>query len=190
MEIVRDPTIPAVRLIIPKRHGDERGFFTEVWRNDRATEFGLPLFVQDNHSLSQPIGTIRGLHFQINPQPQAKLVRCIRGRILDVAVDLRRGSPMYGRHVAYELSAKNGHQLYVPVGFAHGFCTLEADTEVTYKVSDYYSPAADKGIRFDDPALQIVWPIKLSDAHLSPKDRALPMLGDLPSYFHYSSLPD
>ncbi|RFB80891.1 dTDP-4-dehydrorhamnose 3,5-epimerase [Methylovirgula sp. 4M-Z18] len=190
MEIIRDPRIPAIRLIRPKRHGDARGYFAEVYRVDKAAAAGLPAFVQDNHALSQSAGTLRGLHFQIGAAAQAKLVRCLRGRILDVAVDLRHGSPTFGAHVAYELSAENGDQLYIPAGFAHGYCTLEPDTEITYKVSAYYDASADKGLTFDDPALKIAWPVAADLAVLSAKDRALPKLAELPAYFSYAQHRD
>ena len=139
--------------------------------------------MQDNHSLSRRRGTVRGLHFQVPPRAQAKLVRVLAGRIFDVVVDLRRASPAYGRHVAFELSAANGDQLFVPAGLAHGFCTLEEDTEVLYKVSAYYSRDHDRGLRWDDPALGIAWPVAAGEAVLSDRDRRHPTLADLPDYF-------
>ncbi|HYA73817.1 MAG TPA: dTDP-4-dehydrorhamnose 3,5-epimerase [Roseiarcus sp.] len=182
--LVEDTAIPDVKIITPKKFGDRRGFFSETYNRRAAAEAGIHLeFVQDNHSLSADVGTIRGLHFQSAPFAQDKLVRAPRGRILDVAVDLRRSSPTFGRHVAVELSAENWRQLLVPVGFAHGFCTLEPDTEVFYKVTSYYSPAHDHGLAFDDPALGIAWPVDATKAILSDKDRRLPRLADCPLYF-------
>ena len=176
--------IEAVTIVAPKRFGDERGFFSEVYNASAFAEAGIEtLFVQDNHSLSARVGTVRGLHFQSPPHAQVKLVRVTRGRILDVAVDLRRSSPTYGRHVAVELSAQNWRQLLVPVGFAHGFCTLEPDTEVVYKVSAPYAAAHDLGLAWDDPALGIAWPVGPAEATLSDKDRRQPRLADLPPYF-------
>ena len=139
--------------------------------------------MQDNHSLSAAVGTVRGLHYQIPPHPQAKLVRVLRGSILDIAVDLRRSSPHFGRHVAAELSADNAAQLYVPVGFAHGFCTLEPDTEVAYKVTDLYAPELDRGLAWDDPDLGLPWPFGAAEVTLSDKDRRAPRLRDLPHCF-------
>ncbi|MGO4387130.1 dTDP-4-dehydrorhamnose 3,5-epimerase [Microvirga sp. 2YAF29] len=180
-----EPTaIPDVKILTPKRFDDGRGFFSEVYNRKRYEEAGVELdFVQDNHSLSETVGTIRGLHFQTTPFAQDKLVRVVRGRILDIAVDLRRSSPTFGRHVAVELSAENWRQLLVPIGFAHGFCTLEPDTEVLYKVTNYYSAAHDRGLAFDDPALGIEWPVAPGDAVLSEKDRKHPRLADLPACF-------
>ena len=147
-------------------------------------------FVQDNHSLSRPAHTLRGLHFQTPPHGQAKLVRCVRGRIFDVAVDLRRGSPTYGQWVGAELTADNGRQLFVPVGFAHGFLTLEPDTEVMYKCSALYAPAHDAGVRWDDPAIGIAWPLPAGVApELSAKDRVQPLLADFDSPFAYDGHP-
>lgn len=180
-----------VKIIEPRRFGDTRGWFTEVYSVSAAATQGIDCtFVQDNHSLSRPIHTLRGLHFQRPPHGQDKLVRCIRGRIYDVAVDLRLGSPSYGRWVGAELSAENGRQLFVPVGFAHGFVTLEPDTEVTYKVSDVYAPACDGGIRWDDPAIGIIWPITRGAVpELSAKDEALMSLDDFESPFPYDGRP-
>ena len=180
-----EPTvIPAVKIITPKKHGDHRGFFSEVYNAKAWAEAGLDYqFVQDNHSYSAEKGVIRGLHFQLEPFGQTKLVRVAKGRILDVAVDLRRGSPTFGDHVAVELSAANWRQLLVPVGFAHGFCTLEPDCEVLYKVTNLYSPTHDRGLAFDDPALGIDWGIDLSTAVLSDKDRKHPRLADLGPQF-------
>ena len=180
-----EPTeISDVKVLTPKRHGDHRGFFSEVYKRPEMEAAGIDLaFIQDNHSLSGAVGTLRGLHFQSPPQAQAKLVRVTRGRILDVAVDIRRASPTFGRHVAVELSAENWKQIFVPTGFAHGFVTLEPDTEVLYKVDALYAPANDHGLAFDDPALGIDWRLPLDRLVLSEKDRKHPKLADLPVYF-------
>lgn len=176
--------ISGVILVTPKRHGDSRGWFSEVFREDLfRREAGDIHFVQHNQSYSAPKGTVRGLHFQIEPRAQGKLVRCPRGRVLDVAVDLRTASPTYGQHLAVELSAQNGSQLWVPAGFAHGFCTLEDDCELSYMVTNYYSQEHDRGLRWNDPALGINWPVSERDAVLSPKDRMQPVLADLGSVF-------
>lgn len=176
--------IPDILLIRSKRFYDNRGFFAELYNSEKLAQAGIcEAFVQDNFSLSSKAGTIRGLHFQSPPHAQAKLVRVSRGRIFDVAVDLRRQSSTYGRHVAAELSAENGLQLYIPIGFAHGFCTLEPETEVVYKVSSYYAPHAEKGILWSDPRLRIDWPVKPEDATISEKDAVLPLLHDLRSMF-------
>ena len=186
-----DQTLSPVRLIKPRRHGDARGWFTEVYCEPAFAALGIDCrFVQDNHSLSVPAYTLRGLHFQVPPRGQDKLVRCIRGRIFDVAVDLRQGSPTWGQWVGAELSAENGHQLFIPIGFAHGFVTLEADCEVTYKCSDTYAPAEDGGVRWDDPAIGIDWPIPAGTApELSPKDVKQPLLADFVSPFPYDGRP-
>ncbi|WP_417515842.1 dTDP-4-dehydrorhamnose 3,5-epimerase [Minwuia sp.] len=171
--------IADVKRVRPVRHGDHRGFFSEVWNARAFAEAGLALdFVQDNHVLNGAKGTLRGLHLQGAPNPQGKLVRCCRGAILDVAVDVRRGSPTFGRHVAMELSAENWEQLWVPEGFAHGYCTLTDGAEVLYKVTGQYDPAAELGIRFDDPDIGIDWPVAVADAILSDKDRRWPALKD------------
>ena len=184
MSFIETTAIEAVKIIHPKRHGDARGFFSEVWSRRALRDAGITTdFVQDNHSLSKRVGTLRGLHFQSAPYEQDKLVRVTRGRILDVAVDLRRRSATYGRHVAVELSADNWCQLLVPAGFAHGFCTLEPDTEVLYKVSADYARTHDHGLAFDDPALRIDWPFPPATLMLSDKDRTFPRLADLPPYF-------
>jgi dTDP-4-dehydrorhamnose 3,5-epimerase len=177
--------IPEVKLVTPKIHRDARGFFSETYNAPAlAAVAGIDaVFVQDNHSLSVETGVVRGLHFQIAPRAQDKLVRVARGSILDVAVDIRRGSPTYGRHVSAILSAQNWAQLWVPKGFAHGYCTLEANTEVLYKVTDVYAPDCDRGLAWDDPALGIDWPVAAGKAILSPKDTRNPRLADLPPYF-------
>ncbi len=178
-----------VQLIRPKRFGDDRGWFTEVYSVPAFDKIGIACtFVQDNHSLSVPVHTLRGLHFQTPPRGQDKLVRCIRGRIFDVAVDVRAGSPTYGRWVGAELSAQNGHQLFIPIGFAHGFVTLEPDCEVTYKCSDVYAPEADGGIRWD--SAEIDWPMPAGTMpELSAKDRVQPALADFVSPFTYDGHP-
>lgn len=164
--------IPEVRLLTPPRFTDSRGFFGETYRAEWFLGFD---FVQDNHSYSRQAGTIRGLHYQLPPSDQAKLVRVAQGRINDIAVDLRMGSPTYLRHVVVELTAEGGEQLLVPSGFAHGFATLESDTVVLYKVSSYYSREHDAGIAWDDPTLGVDWGVA-SDPVLSDRDRALPHL--------------
>jgi dTDP-4-dehydrorhamnose 3,5-epimerase len=179
-----DTQIPAVNIVTPKKHGDARGFFCEVYKQSDWRNAGLDLtFVQDNHSLSAPVGTLRGLHFQTVPFAQDKLVRVVRGRILDVAVDIRRSSPTFGKHVAVELSTENWRQLLVPIGFAHGFVTLEPDTEVLYKVTALYSAINDRGLAFDDPDLGINWPLPPGGAMLSEKDKHWPRLRDLADTF-------
>jgi dTDP-4-dehydrorhamnose 3,5-epimerase len=180
-----EPTaLPDVKIVRPKRVGDARGFFSEVYNRRAFADAGIALeFVQDNHSLSASAGTVRGLHFQTAPFAQDKLVRVNRGRILDVAVDLRRSSPTFGQHVAVEVSAENWLQLLVPMGFAHGFCALEDNTEVIYKVTQYYSAAHDKGILWNDPALGIAWPVAALDATLSAKDQQLPRLSECRDVF-------
>src|ERR1700761_6727363 len=150
--------IPEVKLLIPKKHGDARGFFSETYSTQAMKELGLDLeFVQDNHSLSASKGVLRGLHYQLAPKAQNKLVRVVHGAILDVAVDIRRGSPTFGKHVSAVISAENWRQILVPVGFAHGFVTLEPNTEVIYKVTNYYSPSHERGIRWNDPEIGIEW---------------------------------
>ena len=181
-------SIPDVILIAPARYGDDRGFFSETYSAKALSEAGITAtFVQDNQSLSRQKGVVRGLHFQSPPHAQGKLVRVVRGSILDVAVDIRKGSPSFGRHVAVELSVENWRQLWVPAGFAHGFCTLEENTEVFYKVTDYYAPECDKGIRWDDPQIGIAWPVGAESVVLSDKDRRLPSLADSPSFFTYEA---
>lgn len=178
--------IPDVKLLTPARHGDARGFFSETFRADGLASCGIDLaLVQDNHVRSTQKGVLRGLHFQTPPHAQGKLVRCTRGAILDVAVDIRAGSPTYASHVAVELSAANWHQLWVPPGFAHGYLTLEDDCEVIYKVTDYYAPDCDRGIAWDDPALGIDWRISAAEVILSDKDRKQPKLADAPPAFDY-----
>ena len=172
-----------IMLINTQRHGDHRGFFAETYSRRKYSELGIEdEFVQDNHSLSRDVGTLRGLHFQAPPYAQAKLVRCGRGALFDVAVDIRRGSPTYGQWEGYELSAENGEQLYIPVGFAHGFVTLEPNSEIVYKCSDYYAPETEGSIFWNDPNIGIKWPLDI-EATLSDKDAAAPLLSDLESPF-------
>ena len=172
---VQPLTIPDVKVLISRKFDDRRGFFSEVYSRRTLADAGIDTdFVQDNHSLSARKGTVRGLHFQTPPHAQDKLVRVVRGAVFDVAVDLRRSSPTYGRHVSVVLSAEAWNQILVPVGFAHGFMTLEPDTEVVYKVSDYYAPDHDTGLLWNDPALDIRWPIPENEAALSDKDRRQP----------------
>lgn len=181
---VESLAIPEVKIIRPKKHGDARGFFSETYSQKALAEAGVDLaFVQDNHAFSAAPGTVRGLHFQTAPFAQDKLVRVVRGSIFDVAVDLRRGSPTYGKHVSAVISAKDWNQILVPVGFAHGLVTLEPDTEVLYKVTNYYAPQHDLGLLWNDPALGIAWPVSEANAILSAKDKVQPRLADLPAYF-------
>lgn len=179
-----------VHLFKPRRFGDARGWFMETYSEVSAEAAGVTVrFVQDNQSFSASPGTIRGLHFQRPPHAQAKLVRCARGSIMDYAVDVRRGSPTYGRWVGARLTAMGGEQLYVPVGFAHGFVTLEEDVEVAYKVSDIYAPDCDGGIFWKDPAIGIDWPVPEHGAVLSDKDKVLPLLAEFESPFEYDGVP-
>lgn len=181
--LVQPLEIPDVKLIKPQRLYDERGFFSETYNRQRLAAFGIEAdFVQDNHSFSSVKGVVRGLHFQISPHAQGKLLRVTRGAIFDVALDIRRGSPTQGRHVSTVLSADNWVQLWIPVGFAHGFYTLDPDTEVLYKTTAYYSPECSHGIRWDDPALGIAWPDP-QHAVLSDADRNHPCFADLPVSF-------
>lgn len=169
--------------VVPKRFSDQRGFFAETYSQMRYKILGISGdFVQDNHSVSREVGTLRGLHYQATPHAQGKLVRCGRGAIFDVAIDIRRGSPTYGEWKGYELTAENGHQLYVPVGFAHGFVTLEIDSEIIYKCTDYYEPAAEGAVRWDSCGIE--WPL-MGDPILSGKDEIAPLLRDLDSPFIY-----
>ncbi len=180
-----EPTeIPDVLQLVPTRHEDARGHFAETYNRSVLREFGLTVeFVQDNLSHSVRHGTVRGLHFQVPPRAQSKLVRCSRGAILDVAVDLRVGSPTFGAHVTRILSAENMLQLFIPQGFAHGFCTLSPEAEVLYKVDCGYAPDCERGIRYDDPALAIDWRLGGGPAFLSDRDRTLPLFGEVTSPF-------
>jgi dTDP-4-dehydrorhamnose 3,5-epimerase len=173
-----------VKVLSQKKFGDHRGFFSEVYSRRAMREVGIDVeFVQDNHSMSAEQGTVRGLHYQLPPMAQDKLIRVTRGAILDIAVDIRRGSSTFGKHVAAVISAHNWRQIFVPVGFAHGFVTLKPDTEVIYKVSNYYSPADERGIRWNDPGLGIDWGIEPGRAILSKRDTDHPMFKDAADLF-------
>jgi dTDP-4-dehydrorhamnose 3,5-epimerase len=178
------------RIIVPKRYVDERGWFSETFHERRLHDVGITCrFVQDNQSNSKRAGTLRGLHFQLPPAAQAKLVAAVKGRILDVAVDVRRGSPTFGKYVSTELSSESGRQVYIPIGFAHGFLTLEDDVVVMYKASDYYAPAHDSGIRWNDPDIAFPWPVKGANIITSDKDQRLPLLKEFASPFPYDGHP-
>ena len=175
-------------ILTPKRFGDARGFFSETWNRRVLADHGIAIdFVQDNHSLSAQTNTLRGLHFQAPPHAQAKLVRCGRGRLFDVAVDIRRGSPDFGKWVGVELSFENGRQLLIPAGFAHGFVTRAPDTEIIYKCSDFYALECDRALRYDCPAIGIDWGLGGAAPILSEKDRAAPRLAEIESPFEYES---
>jgi dTDP-4-dehydrorhamnose 3,5-epimerase len=183
---ITQTSLPGVLLLVPRRFGDDRGFFAETWSRRVLSEAGIDIdFVQDNHSLSATPGTVRGLHFQSPPHAQDKLVRCGRGVLYDVAVDVRRGSPTYGHWVGYELSAENGHQLLIPKGFLHGFMTCAPDTEIVYKCSDFYAPDCDGAVRWDDPDLGIDWPLGGNAPVLSAKDAGAPLMAGFTSPFVY-----
>lgn len=190
MDIELATSMRTVQLITPRRFDDSRGWFRESYSRRTAAKLGLDLdFVQDNHSYSRDPFTLRGLHFQTPPAAQAKLVSCVRGRIWDVAVDIRLHSPTYGQWTGAELSADNGAQLFVPVGFAHGFLTLEPDCEVQYKVSAFYAPEAEGGLRWDDPAFGIRWPMNGAAPCLSERDAAQPLSAGFVSPFAYDGVP-
>ena len=183
MEIIPTP-LDGIVEIRPARHGDDRGWFSEVYKRHTLRDAGIDIeFVQDNESFSAPAGTLRGLHYQLPPHAQDKLVRVIHGSILDIAVDIRRGSATFGQHVAVTLTAELGNQLLVPAGFAHGFSTLEPDTRVAYKVSAVYAPDCERAIRWDDPALGIDWQLPPGGPTLSGKDAVAPLLADQPDLF-------
>lgn len=176
--------IPDVKIIKPKRFHDQRGFFSETYRKELLAEAGIRAeFVQDNHSMSFERGVVRGLHYQIDPHAQTKLVRVVRGAVFDVAVDIRRSSATFGKHVSVVLSAEEWNQILIPRGFAHGFCTLEANTEVVYKVDDYFSSECERGIFWNDPQLGIEWPIGVQQARLSDKDSGFPLFGEVSEFF-------
>jgi dTDP-4-dehydrorhamnose 3,5-epimerase len=176
-------TIPDVKLVTPARFGDSRGVFSEVYHAGRFATLGIGPFMQDNQSLSTVTGTIRGLHCQVSPSVQGKLVRCIVGSIWDVAVDIRMGSPTYGQHVAAVLSADNGAQLWIPGGFLHGFCTLEPNCSVLYKVTAGYDRGAERAVRWDDPTLALPWPVPVGAEQLSDKDREAPAFAAAAGWF-------
>lgn len=181
---VKPLAVKDVRIIRPRKISDARGFFSETYNKKAFSEAGIDLeFVQDNHSLSIAAGTIRGLHYQGPPFAQDKLVRVVSGRILDIAVDIRKGSPTFGQSVAAEISADEWNQILVPIGFAHGFCSLVPDTQVIYKVTNYYSAQHDFGIRWNDPELKIDWPFDDGDIELSDKDKAQPLFADVQHWF-------
>lgn len=187
LSVTPDPALPEVLHLRAARHGDARGWFSETFNEAAFRAAGVPAeFVQDNHSRSAEAGTLRGLHYQSPPHAQGKLLRCVRGRLLDVIVDIRAGSPRFGQHTAFELDEAGGAQVYVPEGFAHGFCTLEPGTEVIYKVTRYYAPEHDFGIAFDDPALGIRWPFPAEALTLSARDRKHPRLAAAPPHFAFA----
>jgi dTDP-4-dehydrorhamnose 3,5-epimerase len=190
MSAASDPVPPLPLIIVPKRHADDRGWFGETFNDKRLRNLGIACtFVQDNQTRSARRGTLRGFHFQKPPAAQAKLISVLHGRILDVAVDIRRNSPTYGKYVSAELSSDDGKQLFVPTGFAHGFLTLEDGVSVLYKVSDYYAPSGEGGIRWDDPDIAFPWPFQGADIILSERDEGLPFLADLESPFPYDGNP-
>jgi dTDP-4-dehydrorhamnose 3,5-epimerase len=180
MIAVQELTLPEVKLLRPKVFRDERGTMTEIMQENRLQALGLPRFVQENQSLSLRTGTVRGLHFQKPPDAQAKLLRVVRGKVFDVAVDVRPDSPTYGRHASAILSEDDIALMYIPTGFAHGFCTLADNTVVVYKMSAFYAPSSEGGILWNDPKLNIEWPIDAGKAVLSDKDGKLPLFADLP----------
>jgi len=187
---VQPTKLPGVMILTPVRHGDARGFFSESWNAAQMRAAGLDIaFVQDNHSFSAATGTVRGLHFQSPPHAQGKLVRCGRGALYDVAVDIRTGSPTYGQWVGEELSFENGRQLWIPAGFLHGFVTRAPDTEITYKCTDHYAPDCDGAVRFDDGDIGIDWGIDTGAAVLSAKDAGAQSFADFKSPFTYEAAP-
>ncbi|PNG25659.1 dTDP-4-dehydrorhamnose 3,5-epimerase [Methylocella silvestris] len=185
---VKTTDLPGVLVLKPRRFADQRGYFVETYNQRTFAEAGVDAqFVQDNQSFSAKAGTIRGLHFQLPPASQAKLVRAVRGAIFDVAVDLRAGSPTYGRWIGETLTAGGGEQLLIPRGFAHAFCTLEDDVEVAYKVDDYYAPTCESGLIWNDRDLKIEWPLEAGGAFLSDKDAKLGRFADFVSPFHFDA---
>ena len=185
---IEQTSLSGVLILTPRRFGDARGWFTEVWNKSTLAAKGIDIdFVQDNHSCSREVGTVRGLHFQSPPHAQAKLVRCGRGRVFDVAVDIRKGSPTFGTWTGVELSAENGRQLLIPAGFLHGFVTREPDSELLYKCSDVYAPDCDGAVRFDDPDIDIDWGLDPTTAILSEKDRAAPYFKNFTTPFFYGA---
>ncbi|HYM30467.1 MAG TPA: dTDP-4-dehydrorhamnose 3,5-epimerase [Candidatus Cybelea sp.] len=185
---ISDTALPEIKLLQPARHKDDRGWFMESWNRKALAAHGITAdFVQDNVALSNAKGTVRGLHFQLPPHAQGKLVRAAQGAIFDVAVDVRRGSPRYGRHASATLTAEGGEMLWVPAGFAHGYCTLTDRAEVAYKVTDYYAPSAERGIRWNDAVLAISWPVTERDAVVGERDAALPAFQNLAETFVYGA---
>lgn len=185
--LVRQLSLPEVLEIVPTKHGDDRGFFSETYNAGRFKEAGINLpWVQDNHSFSAPVGVVRGLHFQKPPFAQDKLVRVVKGAIIDIAVDIRRGSPRFGQWCSLIISEEKWNQILVPKGFAHGFMTLEPNTEVIYKVSEIYSPDHDSGIHYADPEVGVEWPFDGVEPTLSAKDQKAPLLRDVETGFDYS----
>jgi dTDP-4-dehydrorhamnose 3,5-epimerase len=184
---IEDTPLSGLRVLTPRRFGDARGFFSESWNRSLMAGHGMDYdFVQDNHSVSARANTVRGLHFQSPPHAQAKLVRCGKGRLFDVVVDIRKGSPTYGRWFGIELSFENGRQLMIPAGFLHGFATREPDTEIIYKCTDYYAPSSDGAVRFDDPDIGIDWGLS-ADPILSDKDAAAPRLAAISTPFSFEA---
>jgi len=190
MSAASDPVPLLPLIIVPRRHADSRGWFCEIFNRNRLRELGIACtFVQDNQTRSALKGTLRGFHFQKPPAAQAKLISVLHGKILDVAVDIRRYSPTYGKYISTELSSDDGKQLFIPTGFAHGFLTLEDDVSVLYKVSDYYAPSGEGGIRWDDPDIAFPWPLQRAGTVMSERDERLPLLADLESPFPYDGSP-
>jgi dTDP-4-dehydrorhamnose 3,5-epimerase len=188
---IKTTKVPGVLVLTPRRFADARGYFVETYNAQHFRQSGIMVhFVQDNQSFSIHKGTVRGLHFQLPPATQAKLIRVLRGSIFDVAVDLRLESPTYGQWIAEEISADGGEQIFVPRGFAHGFCTLEPNTEVAYQVDSYYAPASETGIIWNDPSLNIPWPVAPNETILSEKDRELGAFKDLVSPFRLARHAD
>lgn len=178
IEVKKTP-IPSVLTIHPKKIGDDRGYFSETYNAKEFAQHGIrDVFVQDNQSYSAKAGVLRGLHYQLNPHAQTKLIRVTRGRVFDVVVDIRRGAPTFLKWISFELSTDRWCQLYIPIGFAHGFLTLEDDCECIYKVTDFYAPECDRSIRFDDPDIGIKWPVDLTHVQLSEKDKRAPFVKD------------
>jgi len=184
--LITPTTIADIKILTPRRYEDTRGYFSEVYNSRTLAQSGLAFHpLQENQSMSRQPGTVRGLHFQRPPHPQSKLVRVLRGAIFDVAVDIRHGSPTFGRWVGAELTADGGEQIFIPAGFAHGFCTLQPDTEISYLVDGFYSAECDSAIRWNDPSLDITWP-EFAGAVLSDKDASAPLLAERGADFHWS----
>jgi dTDP-4-dehydrorhamnose 3,5-epimerase len=183
-----DTELAGVKIVVPRRFGDARGDLAEVWNAADFAAVGIDArFIQDNHIRNPRRGTVRGLHYELPPAAQGKLVRVTRGALFDVVVDIRRGSPSFGRHFHSALSAENGRQIWIPPGFAHGCCTLEDDTEVHYRMTEYYRPALERGIAWNDPDIMIAWPVRAEEAILSERDRAMPRFAAQPDLFEYAA---